>query len=57
MLIRLSNEDYVSVMARGNANVVGVPYKVFHWTPGFNEDEDSHYLTMGQATRNGNYII
>lgn len=28
-------------MARGNANVMGTPYKIFHWTPDFDEDPES----------------
>lgn len=33
LLVRLTNEeDFISVMARGNADIQRVPYKVFHWT-------------------------
>ncbi|XP_042964616.1 uncharacterized protein LOC122298830 [Carya illinoinensis] len=27
-------------MARGYSDVNGVPYKIFHWTPGFNEEDE-----------------
>ncbi|KAG2685520.1 hypothetical protein I3760_10G128900 [Carya illinoinensis] len=41
ILVRLINEgDFVSVMARGCSDVNGVPYKIFHWTPGFNEADE-----------------
>ncbi|XP_042974693.1 uncharacterized protein LOC122306327 [Carya illinoinensis] len=39
ILVHLINEgDFVSVTARGCSDVNGVPYKIFHWTPGFNEE-------------------
>lgn len=42
VLIRLTNEDdFVSVMSWGHSEIMGVPYKVFHWTPDFNENVDS----------------
>lgn len=42
ILVQLINkEDFMIVMARGNFDVDGVPYKVFHWTLGFNEDDES----------------
>ncbi|XP_042972861.1 uncharacterized protein LOC122304669 [Carya illinoinensis] len=41
ILVRLINEgDFVSIMARGCSDVNGVPYKIFHWTPGFNEEDE-----------------
>lgn len=41
ILVRLINEeDFLTVMTRGNLDVDGVPYKVFHWTPGFNKDDE-----------------
>lgn len=42
LLIRLSNEeDFITVMAHGNVNVIGIPYKIFHSTPDFDEDTES----------------
>lgn len=42
VLVSLSNkEDFVSVMSWGIAEMECVPHRIFHWTPEFNEDEDS----------------
>lgn len=43
--MRLTN-DFVAVMARGNVEIQGVPYRVFHWTPDFNEEEDSPLMPV-----------
>lgn len=42
LLVRLTNEKgFISVMPRGNVEIQGVPYIIFHWSPNFNEKEDS----------------
>lgn len=47
ILVRLINEeDFLTVMTRGNSDVDGVPYKVFHWTPGFNEDDEPPLVSI-----------
>lgn len=41
VLVRISNkEDFITVMARGNAKLAGIPYKISHWMPNFIEEED-----------------
>ncbi|XP_042973018.1 uncharacterized protein LOC122304820 [Carya illinoinensis] len=45
VLIRLvMEEDFISVMARGNSELLGVPYRIFHWSPDFIEEEDSPWV-------------
>ncbi|XP_041004168.1 uncharacterized protein LOC121249532 [Juglans microcarpa x Juglans regia] len=47
VLIRISNEeDFNSVMVRGNSEVEGVLYRVFHWMPNFIEEEDSPWVPV-----------
>ncbi|XP_042951450.1 uncharacterized protein LOC122287689 [Carya illinoinensis] len=47
VLVRLvMEEDFISVMARGNSEVLGVPYRIFHWSPDFIEEEDSPWVPV-----------
>ncbi|KAF5468924.1 hypothetical protein F2P56_013032 [Juglans regia] len=42
VLVRLTNEaDFVTAMSREIMDIASVPYKIFHWTPTFNEYEES----------------
>lgn len=40
VLVRMAEEDFISVMARGNSEMYGSPFRVFHWTPDYVEEED-----------------
>ncbi|XP_042983245.1 uncharacterized protein LOC122312650 [Carya illinoinensis] len=42
VFVRLtSEEDFNKAFSRETSEVNGVPYRVFHWTPGFTEGEES----------------
>lgn len=47
ILVRFTNEDdFFSVISRGNSEITGAPYRVFHWTPNFVEQRR---LTAGSS--------
>ncbi|KAF5465280.1 hypothetical protein F2P56_015300 [Juglans regia] len=42
VLVHLTNEaNFVTTMSREVMDIANVPYKIFHWTPAFNEYEES----------------
>lgn len=47
VLVRMEMEDdFISVMARGNSEMLGSPFWVFHWTPNYVEDKDSPWVLV-----------
>lgn len=47
ILVRISKEDdFISVMARGNLEIHGVPFWLSHWTSDFMEEEDSPWVLV-----------
>lgn len=39
-------EDFIYMMVRGNSKILGVPFRVFHWTPDYVEDEDFPWVPV-----------
>lgn len=47
VLVRmLKEDDFISVMARGNSEMLGSHFRVFHGTPYYLEDEDSPWAPV-----------
>lgn len=41
-----SEEDFVKAFARDNREIDGVPYRIFHWTTEFYEDEEPVHVPV-----------